>query len=158
MFCNKTSQSQRKKNKPALNVSNLSVCSDFIYLLNGLQSALCDIPIISLRPVTLPFKLKGWILQTKQEKQINFYNHIFTCLFSLANVAQNKVNKISHRPVSYPFHVIACMPWSTSPYVDSSSSWSSCDILIYRIGKPAEGWCSWNQECGERYKPISKTD
>lgn len=51
---------------PALNVFGLPNGSDFIDLLNGLQCVLCKSSIISLWPITLPFKLEGCVLKTEQ--------------------------------------------------------------------------------------------
>ena len=53
------------------------------------------------------------------------------------SLIKDQVNQ-SYLLVSYPFHATACRPWSISPYEDSSSSWSSCGIWIYRSEISAE--------------------
>ena len=50
---------KEEKEKPEHMVSGLSINSDFINLLNSLQSILSNIPIISLWPISLSLKLKG---------------------------------------------------------------------------------------------------
>lgn len=52
-------------NRPLCMVSSLPLHSDLINLLYGLQCVLGNIPIISLRPVSLPLKLKCRILDEK---------------------------------------------------------------------------------------------
>ena len=49
-------------NRPLYMVSSLPFHSDLVNLLYGLQCVLSNIPIVSLRPVTLPLELKGRIL------------------------------------------------------------------------------------------------
>ena len=138
-----------EKNKlPRLNVFGLPPWSYFIDCLNGLQSVFSEIPIISLWPITLPFKLKGRILQhmetgnRKIDKHSIFSYPINSGLVTVVTEIQwslikDQVNQ-SYLLVSYPFHATACRPWSISPYEDSSSSWSSCGIWIYRSEISAE--------------------
>ena len=53
------------KELPILVVSLLPADSDLIDLWNGLEDTLSKIPVISLWPVSLSLKLKGWILKQR---------------------------------------------------------------------------------------------
>jgi len=53
--------------EPLLYVVCCPVRSDLINFLNGLQSILSKIPVISLRPISLSLKLEGRILFKRRE-------------------------------------------------------------------------------------------
>lgn len=50
--------SEAQSKEPLCNMSLLPVNSDFINFLDGLQSVLSYIPVISLWPITLPLEFK----------------------------------------------------------------------------------------------------
>ena len=52
---------------PLIDVFSFSSASDLINLLNGLESILCNVPIIPLGPVSLLLKLKSFILLVERK-------------------------------------------------------------------------------------------
>lgn len=69
LWCTFKEKWQDKGRKPPSMVPGLPFTSDFDNLLDGLQSVLSEIPIVSLWPISFPLKLKSWILPSRIGKR-----------------------------------------------------------------------------------------